>query len=131
MERRHGVRYMPPLLSAPDHCTKNTHIPCHAPRSWHRPHHRCDTLPRQTAQTTRRGSMAGQRGTDGRIHEPDGSGASLKRRGILAAAGGVVAGIVARQAAQPVAALDGSLILASSMNQASGPTTVQAVSTFA
>src|SRR5438105_2106413 len=41
-----------------------------------------------------------------------GTGAQLKRRGILATAGAVVAGIVARQAAQPVAAgADGDVIL--------------------
>jgi len=48
--------------------------------------------------------MAEQRHTDDSIHEQGGAGRMLKRRGILAAAGAVVAGIVAKQASEPVAA---------------------------
>jgi len=45
----------------------------------------------------------GRNETDDSAAEPD-MGRSMKRRGILAAAGAVVAGIVAKQAGQPVAA---------------------------
>jgi len=47
--------------------------------------------------------MAGQQQAGDRIDE-QGTGKALKRRGILAAAGAVVAGIVAKQAVQPVLA---------------------------
>ncbi len=49
--------------------------------------------------------MVEQRQADKRIDEA-GAGKKLKRRGILAAAGAVVAGIVAEHTAQPVAAVD-------------------------
>ena len=45
-------------------------------------------------------------GGDGHRHGEETTGKTLKRRGILAAAGAVVAGIVAKQASQPVAAHD-------------------------
>lgn len=51
--------------------------------------------------------------TDGGTDEQGGVGKRLKRRGILSAAAAVVAGIVAKQAAQPVAAgVDGDVVAA-------------------
>lgn len=58
------------------------------------------------------------------------AGTVMKRRGILAAAAAVLAGIIAEQTSKPVAAADGPLVLASTSNQASGPTALQAASTF-
>ncbi len=51
--------------------------------------------------------MAGQRQAMKRIDAQASTGAAVKRRGILAAAASVVAGIVATQAAQPVGAYTG------------------------
>lgn len=62
--------------------------------------------------------MAGQRQVDERGDGQESAGKALKRRGILAAAGAVVAGIVAKQTSQSVAAIsgtggDGTLVLGS------------------
>ncbi len=48
--------------------------------------------------------MTGQRRDDG-IHKQEETGKVVKRRGILAAAGAMVAGIAAKQTSQPVGAL--------------------------
>ena len=50
--------------------------------------------------------MAGQRQEDGRTDEGEGTGKVVKRRGILAVAGAVIAGIVAKQTSQKTAAND-------------------------
>ncbi len=56
--------------------------------------------------------MAGQRQTDVRTDAGAGSSTTLKRRGILAAAAAALAAIVAKQAAEPVAAgIDGDVVL--------------------
>ena len=60
--------------------------------------------------------MAGQQ--DGRSEEHEGTGTAVKRRGILAAAGAVVAGIVAKQASSPVAAANGDPVVLGSVSNA-------------
>jgi hypothetical protein len=70
--------------------------------------------------------VAGQRDLAEGEHVQGGIGKAMKRRGILAAAGAVVAGIAAKQASQPVAAANGDpVVLGSLDNLATTPTAVQ------
>ena len=68
--------------------------------------------------------MAGQRHADEHTHDQGTTGTAMKRRGILAAAAAMVAGIVAKQTGQPVAAGSDGDVIAAQTTATYGPTTV-------